>query len=83
MAFLEVENRRSRRAQRKYRKRQDRKQKVRGRSSIGIGHNLGPPLSTLNDDQVLTFNQWVRLNSISPRNGGASFRAVSVQRSCS
>jgi hypothetical protein len=41
------------------------KQKVRGRS-VGIGHNLGPPL---NDDQVLTFAEWARLNSLSPRNG--------------
>ena len=74
MALLEVEQRRSRRAQRKHRKRQDRKQKVRGQSVpapvqvFGIGHNLslGPPLS---DDQVLTFHEWIKLNSISPRNG--------------
>jgi hypothetical protein len=48
------------------------KQKVRGRP-VGIGHNMGPafapPLTPLNDDQVLTFAEWVRLNRISPRNG--------------
>jgi hypothetical protein len=44
------------------------KQKVPGRP-VGIGHNLGPPLSPLGHDQVLTFKQWIELNSISARNG--------------
>ena len=60
MTVLEAEAG-SRRRQRK----PHRKQKVPGRS-IGIGHNLSPPLS---DDQVLTFFEWIKLNSISPRNG--------------
>jgi hypothetical protein len=63
MSLRENEVRQSRRAQRKHRKQQDRKQKAQ---SPGIGHNLGPPL---NDDQVLTFAEWVRLNRVSPRNG--------------
>jgi hypothetical protein len=65
MSVGEIEHRRSRRAQRKHQKQANRKQKVRGRP-VGVGHNQGPPL---NDDQVLTFSEWVRLNSISPRNG--------------
>jgi len=60
MSLLEIE-RRSRRAQRNHRKRQDRKQKVRG-PSVGIGHNLGPPLAPLLDDRCLTFNEWCSLN---------------------
>jgi hypothetical protein len=68
MTLLEVEHRRSRRAQRKHRKQAKRKQKARSRP-VGVGHNLGPSLAPLNDDQVLTFSEWVRLNSISPRNG--------------
>ena len=65
MSILEIEHRRSRRKQRTHAKQQARKKKVRGRS-VGLGHNLGPPL---NDDQVLTFYEWIKLNSISPRNG--------------
>jgi hypothetical protein len=67
MSLLEIE-RRSRRAQRNHRKRQDRKQKVRGRSA-GIGHNLGPPLAPLLDDRCLTFNEWCALNGIGQRTG--------------
>jgi hypothetical protein len=65
MSVLEIEQRRS---HRKHRKRQDRKQKVRGRS-VGIGHNLGPSLAPLLDDRCLTFREWCELNGISERNG--------------
>jgi hypothetical protein len=67
MSLLEIK-RRSRRAQRNHRKRQDRKQKVRG-PSVGIGHNLGPPLAPLLDDRCLTFNEWCSLNGIGQRTG--------------
>jgi hypothetical protein len=68
MSLRENELQRSRRAQRKHHKQQDRKKKVRGRP-VGIGHNLGPPLAPLNDDQVLTFREWCILNSIGERTG--------------
>jgi hypothetical protein len=73
MTLLETQQR-SRRARRKHRKRQDRKQKVWGRS-IGIGHNLGPPLlddpslAPLLDDRCLSFAQWCTLNGIGQRTG--------------
>jgi hypothetical protein len=60
MSLLELEQRRSRR------KRKDRKQKVR---SVGIGHNLGPPLDPLLDDRCLTFREWCALNSLGERTG--------------
>jgi hypothetical protein len=66
MSVLEIEHRRSQHARRKHRKRQKRKIKVRGRS-VGIGHNLGPPLALLLDDRVLTFRQWAALNSLGER----------------
>jgi hypothetical protein len=52
----EVEPRRSRRKQTKRRK--------QTRQSA-----LAAPLSTLNDNQVLTFFEWCRLNRVSERNG--------------
>jgi hypothetical protein len=62
----------SRRALRKHRKQQDRKQKVQGRPA-GIGHNQGPQLSPLpavmHDNQVLSFRQWCQFNNISQRTG--------------
>jgi hypothetical protein len=65
MTLLEIEQRRSRRAQRKRKKRTE---KVWGRS-VGIGHNLGPSLAPLLDDRCLTFNEWCALNGIGERTG--------------
>ena len=42
------------------------KKKVR---SVGIGHNLGPPLDPLLDDRCLTFREWCALNGIGERTG--------------
>ena len=59
-------------ARRKKQRRKHRKQKVQGRS-VGIGHNLGPPLdaplTTAHPNQVLTFHEWCQLNRISARTG--------------
>jgi hypothetical protein len=66
MSVAEIEPRRSRHAQRKHRKQAKRQQKVQSRP-VGIGPPPLPP--PLNDDQVLTFAEWCRLNTLSPRNG--------------
>jgi len=58
MSLLEVEPRRSRRKQTKQRKQRKRRPSA-----------LAAPLSTLNDNQVLTFAEWCRLNSIGLRTG--------------
>ena len=44
------------------------KKNVRGRS-VGIGHNMGPPLDPLMDDRCLTFREWCELNGIGQRTG--------------
>jgi hypothetical protein len=61
MTLIEIEQRRSRRAQRKLRKEQSRKRK---RLST-----LAAPLDLSNDRQILTFAEWCRLNRISGRTG--------------
>lgn len=72
MSLREAELARSQRAARTHAKQQKRKKKVRGRS-VGIGHNLGPPLPDLpplpDDDEVLSFPDWCRLNNIGIRTG--------------
>ena len=57
MSLFETEQRRSRCAQRNHSKR-----KMRPSA-------LDAPLALLNDNQVLTFHEWVRLNRISERTG--------------
>jgi hypothetical protein len=68
----EHERSRSRRAAQAHTKQQKRKKKVRG-PSVGIGHNLGPPLAPqlapLLDDRCLTFREWCALNGIGLRTG--------------
>ena len=62
MSLFEIEQRRSRRAQRRHQKQNKHKQK--GRPSA-----LAAPLAITNDNQVLTFREWCQLNRISERNG--------------
>jgi predicted DNA-binding transcriptional regulator AlpA len=76
MSLREAEQHRARHAQRKHRKRQKRKIKVRGRP-VGIGHNLGPSLAPLLDDRCLTFNEWCTLAGIGQRTGRRLIKAGS------
>ena len=79
--YLEFERRRSRRAQRKHQKQQKRKYKPRPSA-------LAAPLAMANDNQVLTFREWCRLNRISERTGrrirksghGPPFMQLSARR---
>ena len=59
MTLLEIQQRRSRRAQRKH----HHKHKHKHRSA------LDAPLALSNDHQVLTFREWCQLNRISERTG--------------
>jgi hypothetical protein len=61
MTLLEIEQRRSRRAQRKHHKHVERKHKHRSA--------LAAPLALSNDAQILTFREWCMLNRISERTG--------------
>ena len=67
MPLREAELSRSQRAARAHAKQQARKKKVR--RSVGIGHNLGPAFEPLLEDRVLTFIEWCKVNSLSPRTG--------------
>jgi hypothetical protein len=69
MSLLEIEQRRSRRAQRKHRKHVERKHRKHVERKHKRRSALAAPLSMANDAQVLTFREWCRLNRISERTG--------------
>jgi hypothetical protein len=65
---LRENEQRSHRALRKHHK-QQRRRKLREQHQQQKQLALDAPLSTLHDNQVLTFLEWCRLNRISERNG--------------